>query len=91
MKRSGTVALGALLAMACVHAAQAEVKGNAARVQAFRAQHDAMRQGSSSKLSGALIRLQAAQAAAAKQRAEAAGRRYPNLVDNLWAARLPRD
>jgi len=68
MKRSGTVALGALLAMACVHAAQAEVKGNAARVQAFRAQHDAMRQGSSSKLSGALIRLQAAQAAAAKQR-----------------------
>jgi hypothetical protein len=32
-----------------------------------------------------------AQKAAAKQRAEAAGRRYPNLVDNLWAARLPRD
>jgi hypothetical protein len=26
----------------------------------------------------------------AKQRAAAAGRRYPNLVDNLWAARQPR-
>jgi hypothetical protein len=69
MKRSGTVALVAFLAMACVHTAQAEVKDNAARVQEFRAQRDAMRQGASSKLSGALIRLQAAQAAAAKQRA----------------------
>ena len=28
-----------------------------------------------------------AQKAAAKARAERAGRRYPNLVDNLWAAR----
>lgn len=27
------------------------------------------------------------QKAAARQRAEAAGRRYPNLVDNMWAAR----
>lgn len=25
--------------------------------------------------------------AAARARAEAAGRRYPNLVDNLWAAK----
>ena len=34
--------------------------------------------------------LSASQKAAAKQRAEEAGRRYPNLVDNMWAARLPR-
>ena len=27
------------------------------------------------------------QIAAAKARAEAAGRRYPNLVDNMWAAK----
>ncbi|WP_165797431.1 hypothetical protein [Solimonas fluminis] len=27
------------------------------------------------------------QKAAAKARAERAGRRYPNLVDNMWAAR----
>jgi hypothetical protein len=26
---------------------------------------------------------------AARERAERAGRRYPNLVDNLWAARQP--
>ncbi|WP_169729322.1 hypothetical protein [Solimonas soli] len=32
------------------------------------------------------------QRAAARARAEAAGRRYPNLVDNMWAARqVPRD
>ena len=31
--------------------------------------------------------LSAAQKRAAKARAEAAGRRYPNLVDNMWAAR----
>lgn len=34
--------------------------------------------------------LSASQKDAAKQRAEEAGRRYPNLVDNMWAARLPR-
>jgi hypothetical protein len=27
---------------------------------------------------------------AARKRAEEAGRRYPNLVDNMWAARQPR-
>lgn len=27
---------------------------------------------------------------AARQRAEENGRRYPNLVDNMWAAKLPR-
>jgi hypothetical protein len=27
------------------------------------------------------------QVAAAKARAESAGRRYPNLVDNMWAAK----
>ncbi|AXK72077.1 hypothetical protein DWG18_07130 [Lysobacter sp. TY2-98] len=32
-----------------------------------------------------------AQKAAAKERAEAAGRRYPNLVDNMWAMRQPKD
>jgi hypothetical protein len=31
--------------------------------------------------------LSEAQKRAAKARAEAAGRRYPNLVDNMWAAR----
>ncbi len=31
-----------------------------------------------------------AQKAAAKQRADEAGRRYPNLVDNMWAARQPK-
>jgi len=30
--------------------------------------------------------LTAAQKAAAKKRADAAGRRYPNLVDNMWAS-----
>ncbi len=28
-----------------------------------------------------------AQKIAAKKRADAAGRRYPNMVDNVWAAR----
>jgi hypothetical protein len=32
-------------------------------------------------------KLTAAHKSAAKKRAEAAGRRYPNLVDNMWAAR----
>ncbi len=27
---------------------------------------------------------------AARQRADQAGRRYPNLVDNMWAARQPK-
>ncbi|WP_313347935.1 hypothetical protein [Stenotrophomonas sp.] len=27
---------------------------------------------------------------AARQRAEENGRAYPNLVDNMWAAKLPR-
>jgi hypothetical protein len=27
---------------------------------------------------------------AARQRAEENGRPYPNLVDNMWAAKLPR-
>ena len=31
--------------------------------------------------------LSPAQVAAARARAAAAGRRYPNLVDNMWAAR----
>lgn len=31
--------------------------------------------------------LSAAQKEAARARAAAAGRRYPNLIDNLWAAR----
>ncbi|MEZ5461754.1 hypothetical protein [Dokdonella sp.] len=31
--------------------------------------------------------LSATQKAAARARAEQAGRRYPNLVDNMWAAR----
>lgn len=34
--------------------------------------------------------LTAAQKAAARARADAAGRRYPNLVDNMWALRQPR-
>ncbi len=31
--------------------------------------------------------LTVAQKSAAKARADAAGRRYPNLVDNIWAAK----
>ena len=27
---------------------------------------------------------------AARERAKQAGRRYPNLVDNMWAARQPK-
>jgi len=34
--------------------------------------------------------LTAKQKAAARRRAEDAGRRYPNLVDNMWAAKQPR-
>lgn len=34
--------------------------------------------------------LTASQKAAAKQRAEGAGRPYPNLVDNMWASRQPK-
>ncbi len=37
-------------------------------------------------------KLTAQQVAAARERATRAGRRYPNLVDNMWAARLkPQD
>lgn len=32
-----------------------------------------------------------AQKNAARARAEKAGRRYPNLVDNMWAAKLKPD
>ena len=32
-------------------------------------------------------KLSATQIEAARMRAEQAGRRYPNLVDNMWAAR----
>ncbi len=36
-------------------------------------------------------RLSGQQVEAARMRAEQAGRRYPNLVDNMWAARnVPR-
>ncbi|PPT31478.1 hypothetical protein XaCFBP7622_09780 [Xanthomonas arboricola] len=34
--------------------------------------------------------LTAAQKTAARQRAEEAGRPYPNLVDNMWASRQPK-
>ena len=30
------------------------------------------------------------QKTAARKRAEAAGRRYPNLVDNMWAVKQPK-
>jgi ribosomal protein L15E len=40
---------------------------------------------------GGGTRLTAPQKAAARRRAEEAGRRYPNLVDNLWALKLPPD
>ena len=36
---------------------------------------------------GASKPLTSAQKAAAKARAKAAGRNYPNLVDNMWAAK----
>jgi len=38
------------------------------------------------KLKAARKSLSAAQKAAAKKRADAAGRRYPNLIDNMWAS-----
>jgi hypothetical protein len=34
--------------------------------------------------------LSARQKTAARQRAQEAGRRYPNLIDNMWAARQPK-
>lgn len=34
--------------------------------------------------------LSPSQKAAARQRAEENGRAYPNLVDNMWAKKLPR-
>lgn len=34
--------------------------------------------------------LSARQKAAARKRAGEAGRRYPNLVDNMWAAHQPK-
>jgi hypothetical protein len=37
------------------------------------------------------VRLTPAQKAAAKARAEAAGRHYPNLIDNMWAAKQSKD
>ncbi|WP_267112784.1 hypothetical protein [Xanthomonas sacchari] len=33
--------------------------------------------------------LSPSQKAAARQRADENGRPYPNLIDNMWAARLP--
>ena len=39
------------------------------------------------KTRSAPVALTAHQKRAAKQRADAAGRRYPNLVDNMWAAK----
>jgi hypothetical protein len=36
---------------------------------------------------GASTKLSAAAKAAARARAKRAGRRYPNLVDNMWAAK----
>ncbi|MCC4619819.1 hypothetical protein LL965_06820 [Xanthomonas cassavae CFBP 4642] len=32
-----------------------------------------------------------AQKAAARRRAEEAGRPYPNLIDNMWASRQPKE
>lgn len=41
---------------------------------------------------GTRSKLSPQQLAAARERAQQAGRRYPNLVDNLWAAKLkPQD
>ena len=39
------------------------------------------------KPAGKSLPLTPEQKAAAKERAERNGRRYPNLVDNMWAAR----
>jgi hypothetical protein len=36
------------------------------------------------------VKLSAAQKDAARARAKRAGRRYPNLVDNMWAAQRGR-
>lgn len=39
---------------------------------------------------GKSVPLSPAQKDAARQRAEENGRAYPNLVDNMWAKKLPR-
>ncbi|MFM9889031.1 MAG: hypothetical protein ACKVOE_00080 [Rickettsiales bacterium] len=39
-------------------------------------------------LDKARVKLTPEQIAMARARAEKAGRRYPNLVDNMWAAKL---
>ncbi|MEO7431299.1 MAG: hypothetical protein ABIR62_04635 [Dokdonella sp.] len=36
------------------------------------------------------VSLTTAQKNAARDRANAAGRRYPNLVDNMWATKQPK-
>lgn len=36
--------------------------------------------------SGSSVKLSAEDKAAARERARHAGRRYPNLIDNMWAA-----
>ncbi len=43
------------------------------------------------KRRSAPVPLSESQKAAARARAEAAGRRYPNLIDNMWAKTLPRE
>jgi subtilisin family serine protease len=68
MKCLWTAALGTLLSMTGVCAAQAQATNSAARLQEFRVQRDAMKHGGLSRLSGGLVRLQEAQAGAAKQR-----------------------
>jgi len=42
------------------------------------------------KPKGAGTKLSAAAKQMARERARKAGRRYPNLVDNMWAARLTK-
>jgi hypothetical protein len=39
---------------------------------------------------GAARKLSPAQKASARARAERAGRRYPNLIDNMWASQRGR-
>ena len=39
---------------------------------------------------GNSVKLSAEQIAMARERARKAGRRYPNLVDNMWAAEIAK-
>ncbi len=68
MKRTGIGALLALAGLTCALGAQAQTINAASRLQEFRAQRDAVKQGPNSRLSGTLVRLQTQAARANAQK-----------------------